>query len=101
MAHLRAGELDEAAQRFHESLLTDPGWLARYLDWLGLALVHVKRGETEAAREWLGKAVEMMEHTAVVCEGEEFEAQLLRREVEQLLSPPAPKTPGAESGKPG
>ena len=100
MAHLRAGELDEAAQRFHESLLTNPGWPARYLDWLGLALVHVERGETKAAREWLRKAVDMMEQTSTF-DRDEFEACVLRREVEQLLSQPAPKSQDAESGKPG
>jgi len=88
MAHLRAGELEEAAQRFDESLKADANWPARCLNWFGLAIVHFQRGETEEARQRLGQAVEfMVEHPAPARE-DRLEAQLLRREVEQLLGTP-------------
>jgi tetratricopeptide (TPR) repeat protein len=57
LAHYRAGRLDEALGRLRESLEVDPGWEAQVLDWLLLALVQQRRGETEDARRWLDKAV--------------------------------------------
>ena len=99
MAHLRAGQRDEAAQRFQESLDAHPEWGAMFLNWLGLALVHHERGETEEARQWLGKAIESMEqHPAPATQGR-IEGQLLRREVQQLLGEPEQKKKDAESQK--
>jgi Flp pilus assembly protein TadD len=99
MAHLRAGGLDEAAQSLQESLEVDPTWDARFLNWLGLALVHHERGETEEARQWLGKAVDLMEqHPASALHGR-IEGQLLRREVEGLLGKPKQEQDDAESKK--
>jgi hypothetical protein len=50
-----------------------------------LALVNGERGETQAAREWLAKAVELMQRNPSPALQDRLEAQLLRREVEQLL----------------
>jgi tetratricopeptide (TPR) repeat protein len=91
MAHLRAGQLDEAAQRFHESLNTDPAWQARFLNWLGLALVHHGRGEMEEARQCFGEAVDLMEQDPGPTPQDRIEGRLLRREVEQLLGKPEEK----------
>jgi tetratricopeptide (TPR) repeat protein len=91
MAHFRAGQLDEAAQRFHESLRKDPSWESRYLNWLGLALVHHGRGETEGTRQWLGRAAELMERDSGPAPQDRIEGRLLRREVEQLLGKPEEK----------
>jgi tetratricopeptide (TPR) repeat protein len=85
MAHLRAGDLDEAERRLHESLKTAPTWKARFLNWLGLALVHHARGETEESRNWLDKAVDLMEQHPAGAMQDRIESQLLRREVERLL----------------
>ena len=90
MAHLRAGQLEQAAQRFRESLenVPTPTWQARFLMWFGLALVHHQSGEPEEARRSLAEAVEIMEqHPAAPLECR-LEGQLLRREVEQLLGKP-------------
>ncbi len=80
LAHLRAGQLDEAARCFHQALPSHP-----ILNWLGLALVDHARGQTEDARQWLGKAIEAMEQRPDLCEEDHLQGQLLRREVEQLL----------------
>jgi serine/threonine protein kinase/Flp pilus assembly protein TadD len=85
MAHLRAVQLDEAARRFHESLDSYPDWDGHFLNWLGLALVHHERGETEDTRQCLGKAIELMtEHPSHAVQAR-IDGRLLRREVERLL----------------
>ena len=89
MAHLRAGQLDEAVRRFQKSLDAHPDWHNGFLAWLGLALVHCERGEPEEARKWLSKAVKSMEQSMEQHPIEplhaRLEAQLLRREVEERL----------------
>jgi serine/threonine protein kinase/tetratricopeptide (TPR) repeat protein len=85
MAHLRAGQLGEASQRFHESLTAAPNWHARNLNWLGLALLHHQSGEQGEARLWLGKAVELMEQHPALTTEDRIEGLLLKREVEELL----------------
>jgi Tfp pilus assembly protein PilF len=85
MAHLGAGQLDEAAGCFHESLKRDPTWDARYLNWLGLALVEHEHGDKEATQQWLSKAVNLMEHDPGHIPHDRIEGRLLWREVERLL----------------
>jgi tetratricopeptide (TPR) repeat protein len=97
MAHLRAGQLEEAAERFQESLNADPAWQARYLDWLGLALVQHARGETVEVRQYLGKAVDLMVQDLGPTLQDRIEGRLLRREVEQLLGKPKVEKHDAES----
>jgi tetratricopeptide (TPR) repeat protein len=85
MAHLRAGQLDEAAPRFRESLDSDPDWDAIFLNGLGLALVYHERGETQETRQYLRKAVESMEQHPSRAIQARMQGRLLRRELEQLL----------------
>jgi hypothetical protein len=66
-----------------------------------LALVHHKRGETEEARQWLGKAVDLMEQHPAPAQQDRIEGQLLRREVERLLGKPEQEKQDAESEKDG
>jgi tetratricopeptide (TPR) repeat protein len=97
MAHLRAGQLDEAARRFHESLDTHPDWGGIFLNWLGLALVHHERGETQEARRRLGEAIESMEQRVAPAIQARIQGQLLRRELEQLLGKPKQEKHDIES----
>ncbi len=97
MAQFRAGHLDEATKRFQESLKTAPTWTARFLNWLGLALVHHERAETGEAQDSLDKAIELMEQDPGPAQQDRIEGQLLRREVEQLLGKPEEEKDDAES----
>ncbi len=85
MAHLRAGQLDEAAQRFQQSLDVAPTWDAQFLDWLGLALLSHARGEMETSRQQLDRAIELMMQDRSSLQHDRLEGQLLLREVKQLL----------------
>jgi tetratricopeptide (TPR) repeat protein len=99
MAHLRAGQVDEAVDRFQESLSITPEWERniRFLNWLGLALAYHEMGEPEEARQWLGKAIDFMQqHHAT--HTPRLEGQILRREVEQLLEDPEQAEDDTESG---
>ena len=84
MAHLRAGQLDEAEQHFDE--LSRKTHLYP-LCWLGLALVQQERGNAEEARNWLVKAVTRIEACGLYSLEERLEYQLLRREVQQPAAP--------------
>jgi tetratricopeptide (TPR) repeat protein len=88
MAHLRAGELEEAARRFLEALDVTPTWEAHFLNWLGLALAQHQRGESVEARQSFGKAVELMERHPGLYVLDRLEGQLLLCEAEQLLGKP-------------
>jgi tetratricopeptide (TPR) repeat protein len=96
MARLRAGQFDEAEQRFQESLKAAPSWQARFLNSFGLALVYHERGETKKARESLDEGVELMEQDPGPTLQDRIEGQLLRREVEKLLGKPAEEKDDAE-----
>jgi tetratricopeptide (TPR) repeat protein/tRNA A-37 threonylcarbamoyl transferase component Bud32 len=87
MACCRAGQLDEAERTLRESLEVKPDWPARYLNWLGLALVDHQRGDEQKAHEWFTKATDWMhEHRADDLNITNWmEGELLRREVEKLL----------------
>ncbi|NQT13512.1 MAG: tetratricopeptide repeat protein, partial [Planctomycetes bacterium] len=99
MAHFRAGQLGEAAERFHESLNAGPHWDAIFLNWLGLALVHHERGETQEARQWIGKAIESMEpHPSRSTQGR-IEGRLLQRELERLLDDAKQEQDNTKSGQ--
>ena len=86
MTHLRAGQLDEAARRFQQSLDTPPAWDAQFLDWLGLALVCDARGETEASRQQVGRAIDLWEQNPDSIQQDRLEGQLLLRELRQSLA---------------
>jgi tetratricopeptide (TPR) repeat protein len=57
LAHYRAGQYEQAIDRFEESL-KDPGWQqgAGHASELGLALAHHRMGHAKEARQWLDKA---------------------------------------------
>ena len=97
MAHLRAGQLDEAEQCFRESLAADPKWKAKALDWLGLALLQQARGDGDDARRWLSEAIESMELRPMPHPQDRIEAKLLLREAEQLLGESGRAKTGSEN----
>jgi tetratricopeptide (TPR) repeat protein len=97
MAHLRAGQLAEATQRFQESVNADPDWPGHFFTSFGFALVHHQRGETQQAREWYAKGVELMKKHRPAAAQDQLECQLLRREVEQLLEKSKEEKHGTES----
>ena len=98
--YTQSGQLDEAEQRFHESLEAAPNWPARYLNWLGLALLHHQTGQQGESQQCLDKAVELMELlSSRSWQGGRLEGQLLRREVEELLGKPAQGESASESEK--
>jgi tetratricopeptide (TPR) repeat protein len=88
VCQVRAGQLDEAVESLQKSLEIDPVWEARFLNWFGLALAHHRRGEAEEARCWFERAVELMQRHPGPTTQDRLEAQLLRRELEQLLATP-------------
>ncbi len=91
MAHLRAGQLNEAEQRLQESLEVEPQWEARRQNYLGLALVHHARGELEEAKDWYAKAVEQIHGrpaSYINNTHDWLESHILFREAEQLLGTP-------------
>jgi tetratricopeptide (TPR) repeat protein len=97
MAHFRAGHLEQAGERFHDSLEASPDWPGRCLAWLGLALLDHRGGQQEEARQWLAKAIELMDRHPSEDTEDRIEGQLLRREVEQLLGKPEQESDAGES----
>jgi Flp pilus assembly protein TadD len=89
LAHLRAGHWDEAARHLRDA---DRGWAVAPLNWLGLALVHGRRGQPAEARRWLDKANAVLDRTSPATwpTWDWLEAQVLRREAETLLKAPPP-----------
>jgi serine/threonine protein kinase/Flp pilus assembly protein TadD len=59
-AHYRAGEYDQALQRFREALAVDPNWPPHCTTHLFLAMTHHRLGQGEEARQELGKANELL-----------------------------------------
>jgi tetratricopeptide (TPR) repeat protein len=100
LAHYRAGQFDKALRRLQES--DRSGWgNATVVNWLALALVHQRLGQTKPARQWLDKAADWLDKAAPKKPGQLaplpatdwLEAQVLRREAEDLVKgkKPAPK----------
>ena len=89
LALYRKGEGDAALARLKESEKTD--WVP-VLNWLVLALVHHQLGHADEARKYLGRATDFMDRrpatrpfTAAQLSTDVEEAQLLRREADQLI----------------
>jgi tetratricopeptide (TPR) repeat protein len=82
LAHLRAGQWDEAALRFEESRAD---W-GKVLNLLGLAIVDFRRNRPDAARERLNEALQDCPAPGEGQDGpsDRVEMHLLRREVDQL-----------------
>jgi serine/threonine-protein kinase len=98
----RAGQFQEAAALFEQSLRasTKPGQAV--LNWLWLALAQQRLGKTEEARRWLGKATAWLDQyrdrMPDRAEGELglhldnwLEAHVLRREAEAMIRPAGPR----------
>ena len=99
LAHLRAGEYEQAIRQFEQSTKDDPDWQGKVpvLNGLGLALAHHHLGHAvearrslDAARDWLDqgdrefadKTTHPMPPMAIP---NWIEAMILRREAESLL----------------
>ncbi len=88
----RAGQLDQALQSFAKANVE--AWVYRDLNWFGLALVHHSLGHPDEARQCLEKGNKWLERQAPpgpdrpakILPQDWLEAQLLRREAEEMLS---------------
>jgi tetratricopeptide (TPR) repeat protein len=96
--HYRAGQFQEAAALFEQSLRANVKPGQAVVNWLWLALAQQRLGKTEEARRWLGKATAWLDQyrdgMPPRAEGELglhlhnwLEAHVLRREAEALLRP--------------
>ncbi len=91
LAQYRAGQFDQALQSFTKSNVE--AWTLRELNWFGLALVHHRLGHPAEARRCLDKGIQWLErygspgpgHPANIHPIDWLEAQVLRREVEEML----------------
>jgi serine/threonine protein kinase/tetratricopeptide (TPR) repeat protein len=102
LAHYRAGQLDQAVQRFHEAIEVNPEWTGQVVNWLGLTLAYHRQGQTNEARRWFEKALEWIDRVAPngnresltapsdVHDHEWLASRLLRREAETLLKEVVP-----------
>jgi len=91
LAQYRAGKFDQALQSFTKANVE--GWTLRDLNWFGLALVHHRLGHPDEARRCLDKGIQWLEREGPPGPGRPaklppqdlLEAQLLRREAEEML----------------
>jgi WD40 repeat protein len=95
LAYYRAGQYEQAAACFRESL-QQPGYYP-VVNWLGLALAEKRLGKDREARRWLDRAARWLDRAVRempvqaptpggLHPNEWLEALLLRREAEALLS---------------
>jgi hypothetical protein len=56
-------------------------------DFLFLAMAHQRLGDAREAEKWLGRAVQALDKGPPLRWPERLEAQLLRREAEELVRP--------------
>jgi tetratricopeptide (TPR) repeat protein len=96
----RAGRFDEAARLFEQSLKANDGPRAAVVNWVWLALANQRLGKPEEARRWLNKARVWLDqyNGGVPVDAETklglhlhnwLEANVLRREAEELIKPNA------------
>jgi serine/threonine protein kinase/WD40 repeat protein/tetratricopeptide (TPR) repeat protein len=91
LAQYRAGQFDQALQSFTKA--NDKAWTYWELNWFGLALVHHRLGHPDDARQCLDKGIQWLERIgpptperpAKLFPQDWLEAELLRREAEELL----------------
>ncbi len=100
--HYRAGQFQEAAALFEQSLLANAKPGQAVLNWLWLALAQQRLGKTEEARRWLDKATAWLDQyrDGMPAHAEEelglhlhnwLEANVLRREAETMVRPADPR----------
>jgi tetratricopeptide (TPR) repeat protein len=98
--HYRAGQFQEAAALFQQSLRASARPGQAVLNWLWLALAQQRLGKTEEARRWLEKATAWLDQyrDGMPARAEEkfglhlhnwLEANVLRREAEAMIRPAA------------
>ena len=91
LAQYRAGQFDQALQTFAKADVK--GWGCRDLNSFGLALVHDRLGHPDEARRCLDKGIQWLEREGPssperptqLMPQDWLEAQLLRREAEEML----------------
>jgi serine/threonine protein kinase/WD40 repeat protein len=91
LAQYRAGQFDQALQSFTKANVKT--WRYSELCWFGLALVHHRLGHPDEARRCLAKGIQWLEREGPLRPGQPakihplnwLEAQLLRREAEEML----------------
>jgi tetratricopeptide (TPR) repeat protein len=91
LAQYRAGQFDQALQSFTKANIEE--WRYLHLNLFGLALVHNRLGHPDEARQCLDKGIEWLERQgppsperpAELLPQDWLEAQLLRREAEDVL----------------
>lgn len=88
VAHYRAGQFREAVRRLEESL-RDPLWRGAFAaSHFVLAMAHHRRGEGDAARDWLERGLQALPHgppRPPVHVHDWMSCHLLRREAELLI----------------
>jgi WD40 repeat protein/tetratricopeptide (TPR) repeat protein len=91
LAQYRAGQFDQALESFTKANVK--AWTEWELNWFGLALVHNRLGHPEEARRCLDQGIQWLEREgspsperpAKIHPMDWLEAQVLRREVEEVL----------------
>jgi tetratricopeptide (TPR) repeat protein len=78
----RAGRFEQALQRTEEGIQYRPEKKPVVWDWLWLAMVQHRLGETDKARDWLRQAQEWIDQND---QGRGLELRLLRTEAEEVL----------------
>ncbi len=93
LAQYRAGQFEQALQSFAKADVGEGAY--RGLNWFGLALVHHRLGHPDEARQCLAKGIQWLEREGPpgperptkLSPQDWLEAQLLRREAEELINP--------------
>jgi tetratricopeptide (TPR) repeat protein len=91
LAQFRADQFEQALQSFTKA--SGKGWRYSDLNWFGLALVHHRLGHSDQARQCFDKGIQWLEREGPPGPGQParlypqdwLEAQLLRREAEEML----------------
>jgi tetratricopeptide (TPR) repeat protein len=91
LAQYRAGQFNQALESFTNANVN--AWRYHELNWFGLALVHHRLGHADEARQCLAKGIQWLEREgppgpeqqAKLMPQDWLEAELLRREAEELL----------------
>jgi hypothetical protein len=96
LSEYRAGQFDQALQRFTESKVA--GW-CRELNWFGLSLAHHRLGHAAEARQCLQKSIDLLrggtqKGPPIGARATDWlEAELLRREAEELINAKSEEKP--------